>query len=107
VRMWAAALHHVGVAGELTALWAAMSSAAGLVLGRLPGETSWVEVMNELTAKFHELEELCSQLKGPSMRICNLLIGPSPGQACWVDQLEETVGRHEAAMARVIRRMPS
>jgi L-alanine-DL-glutamate epimerase-like enolase superfamily enzyme len=50
VRMLAAALHHAGVVGEFTALWEAMSSAAGLVLGRLPGETSRVEVMNELTA---------------------------------------------------------
>jgi hypothetical protein len=39
---------------------AAVSSTTELVLGRSPGETSQVEVMNELTRKFQKLEELCS-----------------------------------------------
>jgi hypothetical protein len=51
-RMRSAALHHAGVDGELTMLEAAVSSTAELVLGRSPCETSRVEVMNELTAKF-------------------------------------------------------
>jgi hypothetical protein len=51
-----------------------------------------VEVMNEVTAKFQELEELCSRLKGPGGRICSLLLGPSPGHARWVDRLEEAAG---------------
>jgi hypothetical protein len=61
-------------------LQAAVSSAAELVLGSLPGNTSWVEVMNELATKFQELEKLCSRLKGLGVRICDLLLGPSPSQ---------------------------
>jgi hypothetical protein len=52
VRMHVAALCHAGVVGELTALWAAVSSTVELVLGCLTDETSQVEVMNKLTAKF-------------------------------------------------------
>jgi hypothetical protein len=80
-RMRAATLHHTGVVRELTMLRATVSSTTELVLGCLPGETSQVEVMNMLTTKFHEMEELCSRHKGPGARICNLLLGPSPGQA--------------------------
>jgi hypothetical protein len=40
VRMWAAALRHTGVVGELIALWVAVSSTAELVLGRSLDETS-------------------------------------------------------------------
>jgi hypothetical protein len=57
-RMWAAALHHARVVRELT-MQEAVSSTVKLVLGRLHGETTRVEVMNELTAKFQELVELC------------------------------------------------
>jgi hypothetical protein len=42
VKMRAAALHHTGVVGELTALWANVSSTVEQVLGRYPSETSWV-----------------------------------------------------------------
>jgi hypothetical protein len=59
-RLWAAALRHTKMAGELTALWAVVSSTAELVLGRSPNETSQVEVMNKLVAKFWRREELCS-----------------------------------------------
>jgi hypothetical protein len=59
-RMRAAALHHVRVVGEFTMLQAVVSSTMELALGRLPCEISRVEVMNELTAKFQGLEELCS-----------------------------------------------
>jgi hypothetical protein len=52
VRMRATALHHSEVVGELTMLRAVMSTAIELVLGSLPGEISWVEVMNELATKF-------------------------------------------------------
>jgi hypothetical protein len=58
-RMRATALHHAGVVGELTALRVAVSSTAEVVLGRAPSVTSRVEVMNELTIMFQELEELC------------------------------------------------
>jgi hypothetical protein len=62
VRMQASALHHTGVVGELTVLRVAMSSTVELVLGRSPGQTSRVEVVSKLTAKFRKLEELCSWL---------------------------------------------
>jgi hypothetical protein len=52
VRMRATALHHSEVVGELTMLRAVVSTAIELVLGSLPGEISWVEVMNELATKF-------------------------------------------------------
>jgi hypothetical protein len=97
--MRAAALHHAEVAEELTALRAAVSSVTELVLGGSPGETSCVEVMNEVTANFQELEELWSLLRGPGARICILLLGPSPDQARWADRLEEAAGQLEVAMA--------
>jgi hypothetical protein len=53
MRMRATALHHAGVVGELTTLQAAVSSTMELVLGCSLGGTYRVEVMNELTAKFH------------------------------------------------------
>jgi hypothetical protein len=81
VRMQVATLRHTEVVRELTALWAAVSSAAELVLGRSPGETSQVEVVSELTTKFHKLEELCSWLQGPGAYIYSLLLGSSPDQA--------------------------
>jgi hypothetical protein len=64
MRMWTTALHHAGVVGELTTVQAAVSSAVELVLGCSLGGTSWVEVMNKLTAKCQELEELCSRING-------------------------------------------
>jgi hypothetical protein len=50
--MQAAALHHVEVVGALTTLRAAVSSVVELVLERSPDESFWVEVMDELVAKF-------------------------------------------------------
>jgi hypothetical protein len=76
--MRATALHHTGVVGELTMLRATVSSAAELEFCRLPCETSREEVMNKVTTKFHELEELCSRLKGLGAWIYNLLHGASP-----------------------------
>jgi hypothetical protein len=81
-RMWVAALRHARVVKELTVLQAAMSSFAELVLGRLPDKASQMEVMNELTAKFQKLEELCSRLEGPGTRIYSLLLGSPLDQAC-------------------------
>jgi hypothetical protein len=81
VRMRAAALCHTKMIRELATLWAAVSSVMELVLGQLPNESSRVEVMNELVAKFQRQEELCSWLEGPGMRICDLLLGPPPSQA--------------------------
>jgi hypothetical protein len=103
MRMWAATLHHAWVVGELTALRAAVSSTAELVLEPSPDETSQVEVMNELTTKFWRLNELCSWLEGPGVRICSLLLGPQSSQALWVDRLEEAVRRLEAELSRWCR----
>jgi hypothetical protein len=69
-RMPANAIRHTKMAAELTALWVAVSSAMELVLGLLPNETSWVDVTNELVAKFQRWEELFSWLKGSGVRIC-------------------------------------
>jgi hypothetical protein len=52
VRMQAPALHHTEMVRELTTLLMAVSSTVELVMGRSPGETSRVEVENELVAKF-------------------------------------------------------
>jgi hypothetical protein len=57
-RMRAASLYHIKMAGKLIALRAAVSSVAELLLGRLPNETTQVDVMNELVAKFPRREEL-------------------------------------------------
>jgi hypothetical protein len=73
VGMWAAALRHAEMVGELTALQSAVSSVVEEVLGRLPNETFRVEVMDELVAKFQRQEELCLRLVGLGARICDLL----------------------------------
>jgi hypothetical protein len=99
-RMWAAALHHTEMAGELTMLRTVVSSAVELVLGRSPNETSQVEVTNELVAKFQRQEELCSQLQGPGVRIYDLLLGLTPSQDQWADRLAEAAGRLEAELTR-------
>jgi hypothetical protein len=54
--------------------------------------------MSELAGQFQRLEELCSRLEGPGVRICDQLLGPSPGQAHWADRLEEAAGQLEAMM---------
>jgi hypothetical protein len=87
VRLWDAALHHTRMFGELAALQVAVSSIVELVLRCSPNETSRVEVMNELVAKFQRWEELCSRLDGPGARICDMLLGPPPSQARWADRL--------------------
>jgi hypothetical protein len=91
-RMWATTLCHTEIVRELAALWVVVSSTTELVLGRSPNETSWVEVMNELVAKFWRWEELCSRLEGLGVRIYDLLLGRPPNQARWADHLAEAAG---------------
>jgi hypothetical protein len=55
-----------------------VTSAAELVLGRSPDETFQVEITDELVAQFRKLEELCSWLERPSVRICDMLLRPPP-----------------------------
>jgi hypothetical protein len=74
--MWAAALHHTEVVRELDTLQTTVSSTVELVLGRSPNETFRVEDTDELVAKFRTLEELCSWILCPGMRIYDLLLGP-------------------------------
>jgi hypothetical protein len=50
-------------------------------LGRSLDETFLVEVVDELVAKFQKIEEWCSRLEMPGVRICDLLLGLPPGQA--------------------------
>jgi hypothetical protein len=87
-RMRAVALRHIDMAMEVVALCAVVSSTVDLVLGHSPNETFWVEVMNELVAKFLRLEELSSRLEGPGRRIYDMLLGPPPSQAPWADRLD-------------------
>jgi hypothetical protein len=74
--MWIVALHHIKMVGELAMLWAAVSSVVEVTLGHSPNETFRVEVLGELVAKFQRLEERCSCLEQPGMRIYDLLLGP-------------------------------
>jgi hypothetical protein len=74
-RTWAAILHHNERVEELTALRAAVSSTVELVLGRSPNETSWVEVTNELVAKFQRWEELFLRLELTTRRLVDAKLG--------------------------------
>jgi hypothetical protein len=87
--MQIAALCHTEMVGELVVLWVVVSSVVELVLEHLPDETFWVEVLDELIAKFQRLEERCSWLEQPGTRIYNLLLGPPLSQARLADLLDE------------------
>jgi hypothetical protein len=91
--MRVAALRHTNMAGELATLREVVSFAVGSVLGRSPAETSQVDVVGELVAEFQMLEELCSRLERPGVRICDLLLGLPLGLARWADRLDEAVGQ--------------
>jgi hypothetical protein len=86
-RMRVAALRHTKMAGEVAMLQVVVSSSMESVLGSLPDETFWVEVVGELVAKFRRLEGLCSQLERPGATICNRLLGLPLGQAQWAGRL--------------------
>jgi hypothetical protein len=45
-------LHHIEMAEEVGTLQTVVSSAVEFVLGLSPDETFWVEVVDELVAKF-------------------------------------------------------
>jgi hypothetical protein len=51
-----AALHQSKMAGELTAFWMAVSSTTESMLGHSPSDTTNVDVVGELVAKFQEVE---------------------------------------------------
>jgi hypothetical protein len=96
--MRAAALRHADVVEELAVLQVVVSSIAKLVLGHSPDESFQVEVMDELVAKFQRLEELCSWLERPGMRISDPLLGPSLDQAQWADRQGKAARRIEAKL---------
>jgi hypothetical protein len=50
-----------------------------------------MQFMGELVVEFQKLEEWCSRLEWPPVRIYNLLLGPPPGQARLADHLDEAV----------------
>jgi hypothetical protein len=78
--MWLAALRHAEMVVELAALWAVVSSTTELALLCSPNDTFLMEVVGELVAKFQKLEEQCSRLERPAMRIYDLLLRPPPGR---------------------------
>jgi hypothetical protein len=97
--MQAAVVHHTEMAGELATLQVIVSSIVESELGRSPDENFWVEVVGELVAKFLRLEELCSWLEWPGVRIWDLVLGPPFGRARWADRLDEAAGWPEAELA--------
>jgi hypothetical protein len=74
-RMRVAALCHTKIVGDLVVLQVAVTSTTESVLVRSPYETFWVEAVGELFAEFRRLEEMCSWLKRPGVRIYDLLLG--------------------------------
>jgi hypothetical protein len=50
------------------------------VLGHLPIETLWVDVMDELVTKFQKHEEWHSHLEKSGARVCDLFLEPPFGQ---------------------------
>jgi hypothetical protein len=54
--MWLATLRHTGMAGELDAFVAAVSSTTESVLGCSPSDTSCAEVVDELVAEFQRVD---------------------------------------------------
>jgi hypothetical protein len=70
-----------------------VSSTVESVLGHLPDETFWVDVVGKLVAEFWRLVEWCSQLEHHGARICDQLHGPPLGRARLANHLDEVVGQ--------------
>jgi hypothetical protein len=58
-----------------------------------------MEVVGELVAKFQKLEEQCSRLERPTMRICDLLLRPPPGRTRLTDHLNEATEQLRVELA--------
>jgi hypothetical protein len=58
-----------------------------------------VEVVGKLVAEFQRLEERCSRLEWPGVRIFDLLLGLPPSRTCLAEQLNEVVGQLGAELA--------
>jgi hypothetical protein len=94
-----AALRHTKLAGELAAFRAVVSSATESVLGCSPSNTTRVEVVAELAAKFQKLEGHHSKLEPPANKICDLLLVPLPDQAWLANGLDEATGQLREELA--------
>jgi hypothetical protein len=92
-RMRIAALGHTEMVRELATLRLVVSFAMELALWCSPDETFRVEVVGELVAEFQKLEERCSRLEWPRMRICDLLLGPLSSRDRLADHLDEATGQ--------------
>jgi hypothetical protein len=89
--MQIAALGHNEMAGELATLLAAVSSAAGFMLGHSTNKIFRVGVVDELIAKFQKQEERRTCLERSSARVYDLFLGPPSGRAQPADRLEEAM----------------
>jgi hypothetical protein len=87
-----AQLHQTEVAREFAALQTVVSSTTESLLGCLPGGTFRVEVVAKLTTEFQKMEDRCSWVERPAVRICDLLPAPPPGRAQLADGLDEAIG---------------
>jgi hypothetical protein len=96
--MQATAICHIEMVEELAALQTAVTSATELMLGRSPDENFWVEIVDELIAQSHKLEELCLWLEWPDAKICDPLLGSPHDQARWADCLDEAARRLEVEL---------
>jgi hypothetical protein len=93
-------LYHTEMAGEVTALQMAVSSAMEFVLEHSLDETFRVEVVDELIAKIWKLEEWRSRLERSGVRICDLLVGSPSGPAQLAYHLDEAAGQLGAELAK-------
>jgi hypothetical protein len=87
-----ATLHHIEMAGELSALQAALSSTTESMLWCSPNDTFHMEVLGKQVTEFEKLEEWRSWLERPAARIYDLLLGPAPDRAHLADHLDEATG---------------
>jgi hypothetical protein len=84
-----AALHHTEMAREIAILRATVSSTVESVLGCSPSDTFHVEVVGELATEFQKMEDRCSRLEQPAVRIYDLLLGPPTSRAQLAGHLDE------------------
>jgi hypothetical protein len=70
-----------------------VSSTTEFVLGRSPNETFWVEIVDELIAKFWRQEEWRSCFERPGARVYDLILGPPSNWARLMNQMEEATDR--------------
>jgi hypothetical protein len=76
-----------------------VSSAMESVLGRLLGNTTRTNVVNELVAEFQKVDMHRLKLERPTTRICDLLLRPPPGWAWLADRLDEAAAQLKVEQA--------